>query len=112
MKKIEAIIRPNKLEEVKEALGSIEISGLTINQVMGCGRQKGYTEVYRGTEVDINMLPKIRIEAIVSDDMAERVVDTIVVAARIGEIGDGKIFISGVEDSVRIRTGERGEMAL
>ena len=112
MKKIEAIIRPNRLEEVKEALNAINISGITINQVMGCGRQKGFTEVYRGTEVDINILPKIKIETIVPDDMAEQVIDAIVGAARIGEIGDGKIFISTVEDSIRIRTGERGVMAL
>lgn len=112
MKKIEAIIRPNRLEEVKEALNAIEINGITISQVMGCGRQKGLKEVYRGTKIEINVLPKIKIETIVDDSMAEKVMKTIADAARIGEIGDGKIFISNIEDAMRIRTGERGDIAL
>lgn len=112
MKKIEAIIRPSRLEEVKEALNKIEISGITISQVMGCGRQKGLKEVYRGTQIDINVLPKIKLEAIVDDAKAEEVINTIVEASRSGEIGDGKIFVSTVEDVVRIRTGERGSGAI
>jgi nitrogen regulatory protein P-II 1 len=112
MKKIEAIIRPARLEEVKEALNKIDVSGITINQVMGCGRQKGYTEVYRGTEVQINILPKVKIETVVADSMAERVIEAIIGAARLGEIGDGKIFVTNIEDAIRIRTGERGDKAL
>ena len=112
MKKIEAIIRPNMLEEVKEALNKIDICGITITQVMGCGRQKGYKEVYRGTEIQINMLPKIKIEAVVHDEVAELVIETIINAARMGEIGDGKIFVSTIESAIRIRTGERGDCAL
>jgi nitrogen regulatory protein P-II 1 len=112
MKKIEAVIRPGKLEEVKEALNAIDVSGLTISQVMGCGRQKGYTEVYRGSEVHINILPKMKVETVVPDAMAERVIEAIIRAAKLGEIGDGKIFVTDVEDAVRIRTGERGENAL
>jgi len=112
MKKIEAIIRPSKLEEVKQALNAIDISGITISQVMGCGRQKGYTEVYRGSEVQINILPKIKLETVVADDKAQQVVDTLMAAARNGEIGDGKIFITDIDDAVRIRTGERGDNAL
>jgi nitrogen regulatory protein P-II 1 len=112
MKKIEAIIRPNRLEEVKEALNKIDICGITISQVMGCGRQKGMKEVYRGTEIQINILPKIKIETVVQDGMAEKVIDAIIGAARIGEIGDGKIFITNIEETIRIRTGERGNGAL
>lgn len=112
MKKIEAIIRPNRLEEVKEALNAIDICGITISQVMGCGRQKGLKEVYRGTELEINILPKIKLETVVTDDAAERVIGAIIGAARLGEIGDGKIFITNIEDAIRIRTGERGDKAL
>lgn len=112
MKKIEAIIRPNRLEEVKEALNNIEICGITISQVMGCGRQKGLKEVYRGTKIDINVLSKIKVEVVVDDAIMEKVITTIIEAARIGEIGDGKIFVSNIEDVIRIRTGERGVTAL
>jgi nitrogen regulatory protein P-II 1 len=112
MKKIEAIIRPSRLEEIKEALNGIDILGLTISQVMGCGRQKGITEVYRGTQVEINVLPKIKIETVVDDDSVEKVISAIVAAARIGEVGDGKIFVYDIQDVVRIRTGERGTIAL
>ncbi len=112
MKKIEAIIRPTRLEEVKDALNKMDISGVTVTQVMGCGRQKGYTEVYRGTEIEINMLPKIKLETVVIDGLAENVIQAIIDAARLGEIGDGKIFVSAIEDAIRIRTGERGDGAL
>ena len=112
MKKIEAVIRPNRLEEVKEALNAIDICGITISQVMGCGRQKGFKEVYRGTEVQINILPKIKLEIVVHDGSAEQVIEAIIRAARIGEIGDGKIFVSHIEDAIRIRTGQRGNDAL
>ncbi len=112
MKKIEAIIRPSRLEEVKEALKLLNLGGLTITQVMGCGRQQGYTEVFRGNSVDINVLQKIRVEIVVPDAMAESVIDSIIEAARIGEIGDGKIFISDIQEAIRIRTGERGNVAL
>jgi nitrogen regulatory protein P-II 1 len=112
MKKIEAIIRPASLEEVKDALTKIDICGITISQVMGCGRQKGLKEVYRGTQIEINILPKIKLEAVVPDEMAEKVIDTIIGASRLGEIGDGKIFISTIDDAIRIRTGERGTSAL
>jgi nitrogen regulatory protein P-II 1 len=112
MKKIEAIIRPSRLEDVKDALNKIDISGLTISQVMGCGRQKGRKEVYRGTEVEINILPKVKVEVMVPDSIAEKVIETIIGAARLGEIGDGKIFVIDLADAIRIRTGERGESAL
>jgi nitrogen regulatory protein P-II 1 len=112
MKKIEAVIRPNRLEEVKDALNKIDICGITISQVMGCGRQKGLKEVYRGTEIEINILPKIKLETVVPDEMAEQVITAIINAARQGEIGDGKIFISSIDDAVRIRTNERGDTAL
>lgn len=112
MKKIEAIIRPNRLEEVKEALNAIDICGITISQVMGCGRQKGLKEVYRGTELEINILPKIKLETVVHEEEVERVLNAIMSAARSGEIGDGKIFVTTVEDAIRIRTGERGSKAI
>jgi nitrogen regulatory protein P-II 1 len=112
MKEIEAIIRPNQLEEVKDALNKIDICGITISQVMGCGRQKGFTEVYRGTEIEINILPKIRLETVVPDSMAEDVINAISAAAHLGEIGDGKIFTTTIDEAVRIRTGERGQSAL
>lgn len=112
MRKIEAIIRPNRLEEVKEALNAIDICGITISQVMGCGRQKGLKEVYRGTELEINILPKIKLETVVHEEEVERVIKVIIEAARSGEIGDGKIFVTTVEDAIRIRTGERGSEAI
>ncbi|WAM31450.1 P-II family nitrogen regulator [Caldicellulosiruptor naganoensis] len=112
MKKIECIIRPEKLEEVKDALNQLGLKGMTVSQVMGCGLQKGKTEYYRGVEININLLPKIKIELIVKDSEVDRIVDTIVKVARSGKIGDGKIFIYNVEDAVRIRTGEKGENAI
>ncbi|AZT91467.1 P-II family nitrogen regulator [Caldicellulosiruptor changbaiensis] len=112
MKKIECIIRPEKLEEVKDALNQLGIKGMTVSQVMGCGLQKGKTEYYRGVEININLLPKIKIELIVKDSEVDRIVDTIIKVARSGRIGDGKIFIYNVEDAVRIRTGEKGESAI
>ncbi len=112
MKKIEAIIRPSRLEEVKAALKSLDLGGITVSQVMGCGRQKGFTEIYRGTQIDINILPKIRIEIVVPDEAEELVIESIVEAARLDEIGDGKIFVYDVQEAVRIRTGERGQRAL
>ena len=112
MKKIEAIIRPGRLEEVKEALNSINIMGLTISQVMGCGRQKGLKEVYRGTQIDINVLPKIKIETVVDDADMEKVIATIITASRLGEVGDGKIFVTNIENTIRIRTGESGTSAI
>lgn len=112
MKKIECIIRPEKLEEVKDALNQLGIKGMTVSQVMGCGLQKGKTEYYRGVEININLLPKIKLELIVKDSEVERIVDTIVKVARSGKIGDGKIFIYNVEDAVRIRTGDKGESAI
>lgn len=112
MKKIEAVIKPFKLDEVKEALQEIGVQGMTVTEAKGYGRQKGHTELYRGAEYVIDFLPKIKLEVVVDDDMAERVVDAISAAARSGKIGDGKIFVSPVEDALRIRTGERGHAAL
>jgi len=112
MKKIEAVIKPFKLEEVKDALTEIGIQGLTVSEVKGFGRQKGHTELYRGAEYVVDFIPKIKIEVVVPDDIAEKVVETIVNAARTGRIGDGKVFIIPIEDAVRIRTGERGENAI
>ncbi len=112
MKKIEAIIKPFKLEEVKDALIKIGIGGMTVSEVRGFGQQKGETEIYRGTEYVVDFLPKIKIEVIVKDEDVEKVVETIANTARTGRVGDGKIFIIPVEDVVRIRTGERGEKAV
>jgi nitrogen regulatory protein PII len=112
VKKIEAIIRPFKLEEVKEALVEIGIRGLTISEVRGYGRQKGHTETYRGSEYRIEFVPKIKIEVVVEDAKVEKVVDAILKTAKTGQVGDGKIFIYNVEDVVRIRTGESGKDAL
>ncbi len=112
MKKIEAVIKPFKLDEVKEALQDIGVQGMTVTEVKGYGRQKGHTELYRGAEYIIDFLPKLKLEIVVEDDMAERVVDTVAAAARSGKIGDGKIFVSTIEEALRIRTGERGESAL
>jgi len=112
MKKIEAIIRPFRIDDVREALGEMGVKGLTLTEVKGYGRQKGHTELYRGSEYQIDFLPKLKLEVVVSDKMADRVVDTIIKAAKTGEVGDGKIFIYNVEDAVRVRTGESGEDAL
>ena len=112
MKKIEAIIKPFKLDEVKNALAEIGIQGLTISEVKGFGRQKGHTELYRGAEYTIDFLPKVKVEVVVADSKSEQVVETIQAAAKTGRIGDGKIFIIPCEEAVRIRTGDRGEEAI
>jgi nitrogen regulatory protein P-II 1 len=112
MKKVEAIIKPFKLDEVKEALHEIGINGLTVTEVKGFGRQKGHTELYRGAEYVVDFLPKIKLEIVVSDDLADKVVDAIVGAANTGRIGDGKIFVLPLEEAIRIRTGERGSEAV
>jgi nitrogen regulatory protein P-II 1 len=112
MKKIEAIIKPFKLDEVKEALNDIGIQGITVSEVKGFGRQKGHTELYRGAEYVVDFLPKIKLEIIVSDDLVPQVVETVEKSARTGRIGDGKIFVTNVEEVVRIRTGERGPDAI
>jgi nitrogen regulatory protein P-II 1 len=112
MKKVEAIIKPFKLDEVREALSEIGVSGLTVTEVKGFGRQKGHTELYRGAEYVVDFLPKVKVEVIVADSLVERAIDCIVKAARTGKIGDGKIFITAVEQVVRIRTGESGEAAV
>jgi nitrogen regulatory protein P-II 1 len=112
MKKIEAIIKPFKLEDVKEALAEVGIEGMTVTEVKGFGRQKGHTEIYRGSEYTVDFLPKIKLEIIVSDDRVEIGVETIVKAAQTGKIGDGKIFVLPVEQAVRIRTNERAEAAV
>jgi len=109
MKKIEAIIKPFKLDEVREALSSIGVNGLTATEVKGFGRQKGHTELYRGAEYVVDFLPKIKLELVVADDLVEAAMDAIIKAAHTGKIGDGKIFVSSVEQVVRIRTGETGE---
>jgi nitrogen regulatory protein P-II 1 len=112
MRKIEAIIKPFKLDEVKEALHGIGIQGMTVTEVKGFGRQKGHTELYRGAEYVVDFLPKIKIEIAVGDDLVSKVVDAIVQAANTGRIGDGKIFVTPMEEVIRIRTGERGPDAL
>ncbi|HBV95464.1 MAG: hypothetical protein JL50_02325 [Peptococcaceae bacterium BICA1-7] len=112
MKKIEAIVRPHKLDEVKEALNSMGVYGMTVTQVFGCGKQRGLTGVYRGQEYSINLLPKIKVEIVVKDGLEDGVIKAISNVSRTGEIGDGKIFISTIDDAVRIRTGERGNEAL
>ncbi len=112
MKKIEAVIKPFKLDEVKEALQDLGVQGMTVLEAKGYGRQKGHTELYRGAEYVIDFLPKIKIEMVVGDDLADRVVETLVTAARTGRIGDGKIFVSDVADVIRIRTGETGQAAI
>ena len=112
MKKIEAIIQPHKIEEVKEALKRIGIDGMTITEVRGHGRQKGHTEVYRGREYTVDLLPKIKLEMVLPDKLVNTVVDTILKTAKTGKIGDGKIFLSRVEEAIRIRNEERGENAL
>ncbi len=112
MKKIEAIIKPFKLEEVKDALGEIGVEGMTVTEVKGFGRQKGHTEIYRGSEYTVDFLPKIKLEIVISDQQLESAVGAIVKAARTGKIGDGKVFVSSVEEAVRIRTEEKGESAV
>jgi len=112
MKKIEAIVKPFKLDEVKNALTKIGVQGMTVTEVKGFGRQKGHTESYRGTEYAIDFLPKSKIELIVSDELVNQAIETIERAAKTGKIGDGKIFLSSVEEVIRIRTGERGREAL
>jgi nitrogen regulatory protein P-II 2 len=112
MKMVTAIVKPFKLDEVREALGAIGVQGITVTEVKGFGRQKGHTELYRGAEYVVDFLPKVKIEAAVSDDIVERVVEAIEAAARTGKIGDGKIFVSALEQVLRIRTGETGQAAL
>ncbi len=112
MKKIEAIIKPFKLDDVKDALNAIGIQGMTVTEVKGFGRQKGHVELYRGAEYDITFIPKVKMEVVVSDNIADKVVNTILEKAKTGKIGDGKIFISNLSDIVRIRTGEHGEPAI
>jgi nitrogen regulatory protein P-II 1 len=112
MKKIEAIIKPFKLEEVKEALHEVGIHGMTVGEVKGFGRQKGHTEIYRGAEYTIDFLPKIKIEVVVSEEHYRAAVDAIIKGAKTGKIGDGKIFVSTVEEAIRIRTEEKGESAV
>lgn len=111
MKKIEAIIKPFKLDEVKNALNEAGIQGMTLTEVRGFGRQKGYVEIYRGKEYEVRFLPKIKIEIVVADSMVDKVISTIMDSAKTGSVGDGKIFLYPVEDVIRIRTGERGEEA-
>ena len=112
MKKIEAIIRPEKLEELKDAFLEYKISGVTISQVMGCGKQRGWTEYVRGSEILINMLPKFVVTLVVKDKCVDEIVDIIIKTSQTGEVGDGKIFVTDVVDCIRIRTGEKGEKAL
>jgi nitrogen regulatory protein P-II 1 len=112
MKKIEAIIKPFKLEEVKDALADLGIEGMTVSEVKGFGRQKGHTEIYRGSEYTVDFLPKIKIEVVLAEDVVEKATDAIVKAAKTGKIGDGKVFISTVEEAIRIRTDETGEKAV
>ncbi|MFA6286962.1 MAG: P-II family nitrogen regulator [Opitutaceae bacterium] len=112
MKLIIAIIKPFKLEEVKEALAEIGVEGMTVTEVKGFGRQKGHTEIYRGSEYTVDFLPKVKIEVVVSDDLLTKTVETIVKAAKTGKIGDGKVFVLNIEEVVRIRTDERGDAAI
>ena len=112
MKKIEAIIRHERLQEVQDALDQLGVSGLTVSEVVGCGRQKGYTEQYRGVSANISLLPKIKVEVVVPDNLVDKVAGVLAGAAKTGNIGDGKIFVQPVDTAVRIRTGERDENAL
>lgn len=112
MKKVEAIIKPFKLDEVREALSDIGINGLTVTEVKGFGRQKGHTELYRGAEYVVDFLPKIKVEIVLSDNLVDQAVEAIIKAARTGKIGDGKIFVTSVEQTIRIRTGETGDDAV
>jgi nitrogen regulatory protein P-II 1 len=112
MKKVEAVIKPFKLEEVREALSEIGVTGLTVTEVKGFGRQKGHTELYRGAEYTVDFLPKVKIEVVLTDSLVDKAVEAIIRAARTGKIGDGKIFVTDVEQVVRIRTGETNEAAV
>jgi nitrogen regulatory protein PII len=112
MKKIEAIIKPFKLEDVKEALSALGVEGMTVSEVKGFGRQKGHTEIYRGSEYTVDFLPKIKVEIVLADSQVTSAVDAIVKAAKTGKIGDGKVFVSNIENAVRIRTEETGEQAV
>ncbi|HEZ5023277.1 P-II family nitrogen regulator [Neisseria meningitidis] len=112
MKKIEAIVKPFKLDDVREALTEIGITGMTVSEVKGFGRQKGHTEIYRGAEYAVDFLPKVKIELVLADDAVERAIDVIVEVVRSGKIGDGKIFVLPVEEAIRIRTGERSDAAV
>ncbi len=112
MQKIEAVIQPSKLDAVKDALVEIGIDGMTILEARGHGRQKGHTEIYRGREYEVDLLPKVKIEIVVTDEMVDKTVNAIITAARTGTIGDGKIFISKIDEAIRIRNDERGEIAL
>ena len=112
MKKIEAIVKPFKVDAVKDALAEAGVTGLTLSEVKGVGRQKGHTELYRGAEYEVELVPKVKIEVVVADEMVSRVMAAIEQAARIGSIGDGKVFVLPVEDALRVRTSERGESAL
>jgi nitrogen regulatory protein P-II 1 len=112
VKKIESIVRPHLLDAVKNALQEVGVVGMTVTEVKGFGRQKGHTETYRGSEYRVDFLPKVKIEVAVANDMAEKAVDAIIKTARTGKFGDGKVFVINIEDSVRIRTGERGDQAL
>ncbi len=112
MKKIEAIVKPFKLDEVREALSELGVTGLTVTEVKGFGRQKGHTELYRGAEYVVDFLPKVKVEVVLPDTMVDRAIESIVKAARTGKIGDGKIFVTNVDQVIRIRTGESGEAAV
>ena len=112
MKKLEAIIKPFKLEEVKEALAELGIEGMTVTEVKGFGRQKGHTEIYRGSEYTVDFLPKVKVEVVMADDLIEKAVNVVVAAAKTGKIGDGKVFVLPIGESIRIRTGEKGEAAV
>jgi nitrogen regulatory protein PII len=112
MKKIEAIIKPFKLEDVKEALSSLGVQGMTVSEVKGFGRQKGHTEIYRGSEYTVDFLPKIKIEVVLADSVSAQAVEAIIKAAKTGKIGDGKVFVSSIDDAIRIRTEETGEQAV
>jgi len=112
MKKIEAVIKPFKLDEVREALAEVGVTGLTVTEVKGFGRQKGHTELYRGAEYVVDFLPKVKIEVVVTDNMVDQAIEAMIKAARTGKIGDGKIFVTGVDQVVRIRTGETNEAAI
>ena len=112
MKKVEAIIKPFKLEDVKEALAGLGIEGMTVTEVKGFGRQKGHTEIYRGSEYTVDFLPKIKIETVLADNLVDSAVAAIVKGARTGKIGDGKVFVSAIENAIRIRTEEKGEQAV
>jgi len=112
MKKVEAVIKPFKLDEVKDALNAIGVQGITVAEVKGFGRQKGHTELYRGAEYVVDFLPKVKLEIIAADNLVPKIIETIEAAAKTGRIGDGKIFVTTVEEVIRIRTGERGETAI